>query len=59
MMVREFNTPTFYTIPKLHKTITNPPGRPIVSAIKGPLERIGKYTDALIKTISTEHTVLC
>lgn len=27
----------------------NPPGRPIVSAIKGPLERSGKYIDCLIK----------
>lgn len=24
LSVREFNTPTFYTIPKLHKSLTNP-----------------------------------
>lgn len=54
LTVREFNTPIFYIIPKLHKSLTNPPGRPIVSAIKGPLERIGKYTDTLIKELFYE-----
>lgn len=54
LTVREFNTPIFYIIPKLHKSLTNPPGRPIVSATKGPLERIGKYTDALIKELVYE-----
>lgn len=28
-----------------------PPGRPIVSAIRGPLERVGKYIDCLIKDL--------
>lgn len=51
LQVREFNIPTLYIMPKLHKSLMNPPGRPIVSAIKGPLERIGKYTDALIKQL--------
>lgn len=54
LSVNEFNIPTFYTIPKLHKSITRPPGRPIVSAIKGPLERIGKFVDALIKDLVCE-----
>ncbi|KAM8977175.1 mitochondrial glutamate carrier 1-like [Pelodytes ibericus] len=31
-------TPTFYIIPKLHKGMTHPPGRPIVAGIGGPLE---------------------
>lgn len=29
------------------------PGRPIVSLIKGPLERIGRYVDGFIKTMVT------
>lgn len=29
----------------------NLPGRPIVSAIKGPLERLGKYIDCLIREL--------
>lgn len=43
--------PTFYIIPKLHKYLTDPPGRPIVFAVKGPLEKIGKFADALIKEL--------
>lgn len=31
--------------------MSRPPGRPIVSAIKSPLERIGKYVDTLIKEL--------
>lgn len=54
LTVLEFNTPIFYIIPKLHKSLINPPGRPIVSAIKGPLERIGRYTDALIKELVSD-----
>lgn len=29
----------------------SPPGRPIVSAINGPLERVGGYIDGLLKTM--------
>lgn len=48
LRVGEFNNPTFFVIPKLHKSLTNPPDRPIVSAMGGPLERIG-----FIKTMVT------
>lgn len=51
LKVLQFNTPMFYIIPKLHKSLTDPPGRPIVSAINGPLEKIGKFTNALIKEL--------
>lgn len=49
--VGEFNNPTFYIIPKLHKSLTSPTGRPIVSTIGGPLERLGRYIDGFIKTM--------
>lgn len=49
LKVLQFNTPTFYIIPKLHKLLTDPPGRPIVSVISGPLEKKRKFVDALIK----------
>lgn len=49
LRVVDFNKPTFYIIPKVHKNRKVPPGRPIVSAIRGPLERLGKYIDSLIK----------
>ncbi|XP_073465173.1 NACHT, LRR and PYD domains-containing protein 3-like [Aquarana catesbeiana] len=47
----DITIPTFYIIPKLHKSLTNPPGRPIVSAINGPLERPGKFVDSMIKNM--------
>lgn len=46
-----FNTPTFYMIPKINKNQEEPPGRPIVSAIRGPLERVRKYIDSLINDL--------
>lgn len=49
LFVREFNEPTFYIIPKVHKCPEKTPGRPIVSAVQGPLERIGVYLDSLLK----------
>lgn len=50
-MVNKYNVPTIYiyTVYKVHKSLTRPPGRPIISAIKGPLEQMGKYVDALVK----------
>lgn len=54
LKVKEFNIPTIYIIPKVHKSLTNPPGRPIVSAVKGPLEKIGRYLDALLKEMVFE-----
>lgn len=49
VQVREFSAPTFYIIPKVQKNLQNPPGRPIGSACRGPLERIGGYLDSFLK----------
>lgn len=54
LRVEEFNVPTFYIILKLHKSLTRPPGRPTVSAIKGPLEKTGKYVDSMIKHLVSD-----
>lgn len=51
LKVDEFNTQTFYIIPKIHKNQEDPSGWPIVSAIRGPLEQVGKYIDSLIKDL--------
>lgn len=53
LRVRDFNVPLFYIIPKVHKSLENPPGRPIVSAVKGPLEKTGTYLDSLLKEMVT------
>lgn len=53
LRVGKYNNPTFYVIPKLHKSLTNPPGRPIISAIMDLLEKIGKYVDRFIKNLVT------
>lgn len=50
LKVDEYNN---HTIPKLHKSLTNPPSRPIVS-FKGPLEYVGKYVDDFIKDLVTK-----
>lgn len=51
LRAEDITIPTFYTIPKLHKSLTRPPGRPIVSAIKDPLEKVGKYVHSMIKDL--------
>ena len=35
----------FYHLPKIHKTLSNPPGRPIVSGSGGPTEKLSKLVD--------------
>ena len=37
--------PQFHLLPKIHKTLTNPPGRPIVSCVNGPTESLSKLVD--------------
>lgn len=37
--------PTFYALPKMHKNITNPPGRPIISGIGSQIECASKLVD--------------
>ncbi|KAM5171926.1 LOW QUALITY PROTEIN: DNA-directed RNA polymerase III subunit RPC2 [Mantella aurantiaca] len=54
LLVREYSIPTFYVLPKIHKNPQRPPGRPIVSGIDSPLERIGKYVDRKLRHIVSE-----
>ena len=41
-------TQQFYLLPKIHKDIQNPPGRPIVSGNGGPTEKISQFMDHFI-----------
>jgi peptide-methionine (R)-S-oxide reductase len=38
-------THQFYMLPKIHKSVIDPPGRPIVSGVNGPTENLSKLVD--------------
>jgi hypothetical protein len=48
-------TAKFYLLPKIHKGINPPPGRPIVSANGCPIERISQLVDPFLNPISKTH----
>ena len=45
--------PHFYTLPKIHKSLDNPPGRPIVSSNNAPTERISAFVDKQLQPLVT------
>ncbi|XP_069585080.1 uncharacterized protein [Ranitomeya imitator] len=44
--------PTFYILPKVHKSLDRPPGRPIVSGIGGIMERPCIYLDHFLQPLA-------
>lgn len=42
-------TPVIYTLPKIHKNIENPPGRPIISGIGSLTEKISTFIDSFLR----------
>ena len=46
-----YRTAQFYMLPKIHKRLDNPPGRPIVSGNNCPTERISQFVDYFLKPI--------
>ena len=47
----DFRTSEFYMLPKIHKRLDNPPGRPIVSGNGCPTEHISQFVDFFLKPI--------
>ena len=48
----EIKPARFYTLPKIHKGIYPPPGRPIISGNGCPTERISQFVDHFLNNIS-------
>ena len=48
----EIKPARFYTLPKIHKGIYPPPGRPIISGNGWPTERISQFVDHFLKHVS-------
>ncbi|XP_077148976.1 uncharacterized protein LOC143809888 [Ranitomeya variabilis] len=48
--------PTFYLLPKVHKSLINPPGRPIVSGINGLFEKPCTYVDFFLQPFAMKLT---
>lgn len=46
-------TPVFYLLPKIHKRLDNPPGRPIVASKDSLTENLSQYVDHFLKEIVT------
>lgn len=51
---RHAATPHFYHIPKVHKSLLNPPGRPIISGIDSLSSNLGCYIDHFLQDIVVE-----
>uniref|UniRef100_A0A673FTB7 Uncharacterized protein n=1 Tax=Sinocyclocheilus rhinocerous TaxID=307959 RepID=A0A673FTB7_9TELE len=49
LYVQHPRVPLFYTLPKIHKSLENPVGRPIVSGIGSVTEKISQYVDYYLK----------
>lgn len=44
--------PTFYTLPKIHKNLDQPPGRPIVASIGSITSNLSTYVDHFIRPLT-------
>ena len=49
LIVQNARPGRFYLLPKIHKSLQNPPGRPIISANQHPTENLSEYVDTYVK----------
>lgn len=49
LLIDQPRFPCFYSLPKIHKNLVNPTGRPIVSGVGGPTERLLQFVDIFLK----------
>ena len=49
LKIKKPRTPAFYLLPKIHKNVRPPPGRPILSANDSPTERISAFVDHFLQ----------
>lgn len=61
-------TPFIYFLPKIHKSTTEPPGRPIINGIDSVCARLGQYIDTFLQPLvvktdayvrDTKHVIQC
>ena len=49
VLVKKLRTSQFYMLPKIHKRLDNPPGRPIFSGNGCPTEKISQFVDHFLQ----------
>lgn len=53
LLMKKPTIPVMYTLPKIHKSLINPPGRPIVSGSDSLLQPLGVYLDSLLQPLAS------
>jgi hypothetical protein len=55
LVSKECRTANLYLLPKIHKGVIPPPGRPIMSANGCPTEKISAFADHFLKDCANKH----
>lgn len=53
LIIKHPKTPALYVLPKIHKTLINPPGRPIVSGRESLFKDIGIFLDKVLRDFAS------
>lgn len=52
------SVPVMYYLQKIHKNLSKPPGRPIISGIDSVTARIGRYVDEFLQPLGIQSKSL-